>query len=57
MMENESIINVIMEDNTTINFKPCVRAKLLEINTNLKNNKDLLKESVRKVYLILLSLA
>ncbi len=49
MMENESIVNVITEDNIIFNFKPCIRAKLLEINTNLKNNKDLLKESVIKL--------
>jgi len=51
--DNENIINFTMEDDTKVNFCPRIRAKLLEINSKIFSNYNLINESVL-IYFIFL---
>jgi len=48
--ENENIINFLMEDNTKVNFCPKIKAKLLEINSQIFLNYNLINESVIHIF-------
>ena len=46
LIENEKIVQIFFDDNTCINFTPKMRGKLIEINSQIFMNPELIKNSV-----------
>lgn len=47
-MENEYIIQFILDNGTFQNFSPKVKGKLIDVNTKIFTNPDLVKNSPEK---------
>lgn len=48
-MENEKLIEIETEDKQIFNFTPKIRARLLEVNSNLFTNPELINKSVSEI--------
>jgi hypothetical protein len=49
LIENEKIVQIFFDDNTCMNFTPKMRGKLIEINSQIFMNPDLIKNSVKSL--------